>query len=205
MCRLALFNREALHLLGQQPLDLLLKTLEKQLGGDGNGIAALWQGTGQIKVRKSVHFSARAAAGELRFAMLQGADWGLFHTRLATSATVCPRACHPFRRGSLVLAHNGHDEVFARLGALTRKKRSDSAALAEYWARWRVPIPTLATRPGVFLGFYQHRPFVVKGQASRDLVLAWQQKTGALLFASELPDTLRPMFDEIIQVGKLIW
>lgn len=205
MCRLALFNRAALHLLGHQSLDVLLSALETRLGGDGNGMAALWQSTGQIKIRKSVHFSVKAAAGELRFAVSQGADWALFHTRLATSATICPGACHPFRNGNLVLAHNGHDDLFARLGALTRKKRSDSAALTEYWARWHIPIPILASRPGVFLGFSHNRPFVVKGQQARDLVLAWQRKTGALLFASELPDRLVPLFDDVLQIGRLIW
>lgn len=205
MCRLALFNRAALQLLDHESLDVLLAALEKHLGGDGNGIAALWQTTGRIKVRKSVHFSTKAAAGELRFAALQGADWGLFHTRLATSASVCADACHPFRTGHLVLAHNGHDEVFARLGALTRKKRSDSATLTEYWARRHLPVAALVNRPGVFLGFAWNQPFVMKGQPSRDLVLASHQATGALLFVSELPEALVPLFDEVIQVGKLMW
>ena len=205
MCRLALFNRAALQLLEKQSLDTLLITLEKQLGGDGNGVAALWQATGQIKLRKSVHFPARAAAGELRYALQQGADWGLFHTRFATSATVCSRACHPFHRGGLVLAHNGHDEMFAQLGALTRKRRSDSEALTEYWARSHLPISALASRSGVFVGFAHNQPFVVKGQSARDLVLAYHHTTGALLFASALPDTLASLFDEVIQVGKCTW
>ena len=205
MCRLALFNRAALQLLGRQPLEALLLDLETHLGGDGNGIAALWQTTGKIKVRKSVHLSAKAAAGELCWHQKLGADWGLFHTRLATSAPVCQHTCHPFRHGDLVLAHNGHDELYAHIGRQTRKKRSDSEAIAEYWAKRHLPIPALADRPGVFLGFADNQPFVVKGQTSRDLVLAWQQATGALLFVSELPAALTSTFDEVIQVGKLIW
>ena len=145
MCRLALLNREAIAFLGHD-LDTLLCHLEKRLGGDGNGIGLLWQETGQVNVRKGLHFRARSAAGELRFAVQQGANWGIFHTRMATSGGVCARACHPFQHGRMVLAHNGHDKLFAQLGAVPRKVRSDSAALAEYWAKRRLPIAALAHR-----------------------------------------------------------
>lgn len=204
MCRLALFNREAILFLGHD-LDVLLCHLEKSLGGDGNGIGMLWQESEHIKVRKGVHFQAKHAAGELRFAVQQGADWSLFHTRMATAGGICSRACHPFQRGRLVLAHNGHDDLFAQLGAATQKPRSDSSALTEYWAKRQVPIALLSGRRGVFLGFHQNQPFVVKGQVKRDLVLAWHQASGALMFVSELPQALRQRFDLSIEVGRITW
>ncbi len=204
MCRVLLLNREAILFLGRD-LDLLLCHLEKRLGGDGNGIGLLWQETERVNVRKGLHFHARQAAGELRFAARQGADWGLFHTRRATSGGVCPHACHPFQHGRMVLAHNGHDDLFALLGAVPKKKRSDSAALAKYWAKQHLPIALLAGRRGVFLGFHDNRPFVVKGQAARDLVLAWHEESGALVFVSELPEELRQRFDLCIDVGRITW
>ncbi len=204
MCRLALLNREAILFL-EHDLDTLFCHLEKRLGGDGNGIGLLWQETGYIKVRKGLHFRAMHAAGALRFAAHQGADWGLFHTRMATSGGVCTRTCHPFKHGHLVLAHNGHNDPFARLGALTRKVRSDSEALAQYWARYHSPISMLANWRGVFIGFHHNQPFVVKGQPARDLVLAWHEKSGAMLFVSELPGKMRQRFDLCIDVGRLVW
>jgi hypothetical protein len=201
MCRVALMNRQAVFFLGRE-LDTFFVHLEQALGGDGNGIGLLYD-SGQVKVRKGISFQATHAAGEMRFAAHCGASWVLFHTRVATTARVTAHSCHPFQRGHLVLAHNGHDEPFARLGALVGK--SDSAYIAQTWATRRLPLEALQYRCGVFLGFYQGHPFVVKGQPSRDLVLAYHSETGALLFASQLPDPLRASFETCIDIGRFIW
>ncbi len=139
MCRLALMNRAAVLYLGKA-LDPLFEHLEQQLGGDGNGIGLLYN-SGHVTVRKGVRFQAAHAAGEIRFAARRGATWAVFHTRLATTARVTARFCHPFQRGRLVLAHNGHDDLFARLGALVGK--SDSAYIAQTWGQEQRPLAAL--------------------------------------------------------------
>jgi hypothetical protein len=201
MCRLALMNQQAVMLLGKE-LDVLFVHLEKKLGGDGNGIGLLYD-SGRVKVRKGVNFQATHAAGEIRFAAKCGLSWAMFHTRLATTSRVAAKFCHPFEQGKLVLAHNGHDDLFARLGALVGK--SDSAYIARTWATRHLPLEALQQRCGVFLGFHEGHPFVVKGQPAKDLVLAYHNETGALLFASQLPDELHARFDGCIQIGKFIW
>lgn len=201
MCRLALMNAPAVSLLGKS-LDSFLRYLERERGGDGNGIALLAP-DGRVRIRKGVRFSAAQAAGEIRFANHQGMSWAVFHTRLATTARIHASCCHPFRAGQLVLAHNGHDELFARLGALVG--RSDSDYLARTWNRDRHPLVALQRRTGVFLGFMEGHPFVIKGQPARDLVLASHRETGAILFASQLPEDLKSRFDLCFEVGRLVW
>jgi len=194
-------NQQAVLLMGKQ-LDTLFEHLEKALGGDGNGIGLLYE-AGETKVRKGVRFQAAQAAGEIRFGARLGASWALFHTRLATNACVAARTCHPFQYGKMVLAHNGHDHLFARLGAMTGK--SDSASIAETWGRGHRSVASLWNRCGVFVGFQQGHPFVVKGLIQKDLVLAHHRETGALLFVSQLPDELRAHFDTCIDIGRLLW
>ena len=128
----------------------------------------------------------------------------LFHTRRASSSGIANAHCHPFRAGSLVLAHNGHDPTFARLGR--SRQMTDSECLATAWARLHLPVTELAQRSGVFMGFQQAAPFVIKGSRFSDLLAAWQQETGALLFASELPALLdKGIFDQVVMINRIEW
>ncbi len=203
MCRLALLNREAVIFLGSA-LEYVFGHLENTLGGDGNGVAGLWAERGTTKIRKGVKFTTVQASACVREYARQGADWVLFHTRRATSSTVENRHCHPFRSGRLVLAHNGHDTHFAKLGRAIGI--SDSECIARTWSRLRFPRAQLATRSGVFIGFARNYPFVVKGQGYSDLIVAWEESSGALLFASELPFWIADgAFDRVIPLGTMQW
>lgn len=204
MCRLALFNRQAAELLANwQALEYIFGRLEESFGGHGNGIGALWE-DGRVKMQKGLRLTtSKAAQGINRYAE-QGAEWMLFHTRRASSSAIADRHCHPFRYGQLMLAHNGHDQTFARLGKAAYI--TDTECITRAWARIHFPLSGLAELSGVFIGFHQAAPFVVKGHSSSDLIAALHRETGAVLFASEIPSFLAEgVFDQIVRINRIEW
>lgn len=204
MCRLALFNRQAAELLANwQGLEYIFGRLETSFGGHGNGIGALWD-DGRVKMQKGLSLTTSKAAQGIERYVQQKADWMLFHTRRASSSAIADRHCHPFHYGQIVLAHNGHDQAFARLGRATHI--TDTECIARAWARIHFPLSTLAELSGVFIGFQQTAPFVIKGSPHSDLIAAWHRASGAVLFASELPSFLsRGVFDEVVEINRIAW
>ncbi len=123
MCRLALLNAASIRLCetvfrdAEGALAAFFWNLERAWGGEGTGVAALWMGESpQVRVRKGVRLAVEAAAAQVVRWEHEGADWFLFHTRRASTGQVATEHCHPFRAGAFVLAHNGHDPLWARLG-----------------------------------------------------------------------------------------
>ncbi len=202
MCRLALMNRAAIDLLGADVASFFAG-LESTQGGDGNGIAALWSKTGEVKIRKGLTFTTAQAAAKVAAYATSGADWVLFHTRRATSGGKTTRHCQPFQSGQLVLAHNGHAYVWHKLGASLGI--SDSECITRVWSRLDIPLAALEDVEGVFLGFHYGYPFVIKGGFYDALTVSVQEKTGAILFASELDESLRLRFDHTIEAGRFLW
>jgi hypothetical protein len=132
-----------------------------------------------------------------------GADWILFHTRFATSGGFTSRSCHPFRSGQLVMAHNGHSFTWDKLGASIGI--SDSECITHAWSRLHLPIEALGEVEGVFIGFQGRNPFVVKGTSYNDLTVSVHEKTGAILFVSDLNWLYRCLFDHTVEVGRFLW
>ncbi len=205
MCRLMLLNREAVSLLENWGvLHAMLKQLECSFGGHGNGVAALWSQSERVSVQKGVKLRTEEAAHLLSRSAGRGADWMLFHTRRASSSVIADCHCHPFRSGKLTLAHNGHDAAFARLGQSIGV--TDTELIARTWTRLRLPLAALDACTGVFIGFQRDAPFVIKGSPYSDLVAAWHRKTGAVVFASELPPWLAEgAFEQVVEVRRLAW
>lgn len=202
MCRLALMNRAAIFLLDTE-LAALFARLERSMGGDGNGLAALWSETGAVKIHKGLTITTAQAAAKAAAYADGGADWVLFHTRLATSGERTSRSCHPFKSGQLVMAHNGHSHVWHMLGASIGI--SDSECITRMWSRLRLPLASLEDVEGVFLGFHSGSPFVVKGRFYDDLTVSLHEETGAVLFASELDWPFCRLFDHTVEAGRLHW
>src|SRR6266487_6655714 len=202
MCRLALMNREAIALLGTD-LANLFHFLETSMGGHGNGIAALWSQTKEVKMSKGLTFSTAQAAAKAHTYVREGADWLLFHTSLATSGGKTSANCHPCKSGQLVLAHNGHSWTWDQLG--TSLGISDSECITQAWARLRIPVSALKEADGVFVGFRAGSPFVVKGRAFDDLTVSAHEGTGAVLFASELEGPARRHFNQTVEIGRFLW
>ncbi len=211
MCRLALLNAASLHLCeaafgdAQGALSAFFWDLERAWGGDGTGVAALWMGQRQeVQVRKGIDVSVEAAASQLVAWEQQGADWFIFHTRRATTGRIATRHCHPFRVGTFVLAHNGHDALWARLGKRAAGgPMTDSEAIARAWAALRLSPASLCDLNGAFVGFQAGSPFVAK-DAWSDLIGA-EGAEGAILFASQLPGWLEREFDEYVRLGEYCW
>jgi predicted glutamine amidotransferase len=211
MCRLALFNAATLHLCETAfgdaggALSAFFWELERVWGGEGTGVAALWMGPHQrVRVRKGVRFTVEAAAAQVVRWEQQGAGWFLFHTRRASTGRIATEHCHPFRVGAFVLAHNGHDALWARLGQMAEERpMTDSETIARTWAALRLDPASLCELKGAFVGFHAGYPFVAK-DAWSDLLRA-QGAEGAILFASQLPTWLVREFDEARRLGEYCW
>jgi hypothetical protein len=188
-------NAAALDMIEPVMEDLLQYLIEAK-GGDGNGVAALWK-NGRMESEKGVR-KVRSVLQILKLFRSEGASWLLFHTRLATCGEVSKALCHPFVENDFLLAHNGHDAVFAELGQAL--SLSDSACIARVWGRLDLPIRELQRRKGVFMGFAKEDPFIVKGDPHSDLVALWDSKKRAVLFASELPPGM-PFMTKVGQVA----
>lgn len=211
MCRLALLNAASIRLCetvfrdAEGALAAFFWDLERTWGGEGTGVAALWMGRHQrVRVRKGMSLTVEAAAAQLMAWEQQGADWFLFHTRRASTGRIATEHCHPFRAGAFVLAHNGHDGVFARLGKTAKlRPMTDSEAIARTWAALRLSPAALCELNGAFVGFHAGHPFVAKDTWS-DLLRA-QGAKGAILFASQLPEWLELQFDEVQRLREYCW
>lgn len=211
MCRLALFNAASLQVveaaLGdpQGAVAAFFWELEWANGGEGMGVAALWRGRRpRMRVRKGVAVTAEAAAKEVVAWWREGADWFLFHTRRATAAPVATRHCHPFRVGALLLAHNGHDPLWAHLGAGSKLgAMTDSEAITRTWAALELPPAALCHLSGAFVGFQADHPFVAKDEWSA--LVGACGAGGAILFASAVLRWLEPCFTETKLLGEGCW
>jgi hypothetical protein len=197
-------NAPAFHLI-ESDLEEILNVLVSSFGGHGNGVAALWP-DGKTRIAKSIFYDEVHAATLLRRYLKQGATWFVFHTRRASIGEILSRNCHPFQlnHGNFVLAHNGHDPQFAQWGRLLGI--TDSACIARTWSKLQLPLGALKDVRGVFVGFHNGAPFVVKGSLATDLMVLWQHNGDAVFFASELPDSLQydGTFDHVASVGRFI-
>ncbi len=198
MCRLMLANRDAVKYLGEDLVEEMFQFLEDMQGGDGMGVAAMWK-DGHTVVHKSATMIAPEAAHWIYRAYEQGAVYFAFHTRMATHGSVCTKNCHPFKHGSLVMAHNG---VVSEFGNVLGD-RTDSQALAMTLARTGMSTDFLSYQSGVFVGFRDGKPFVVKGQSTTSLFYVSSGK--AWLFASSLPKSFEDYFDIRTDLGTYEW
>ena len=199
MCRLLLMNDKAFDLINFQ-LEGILSHLIQAFGGDGCGVAALWP-DGKTRMAKSIHYKEAHASTFLRRWKGQGASWYLFHARYASVGDVTTRNCHPFAYNSSLMAHNGHDPKFAQWGHALQM--SDSECITRTWAMLHLPLQELETVNGVFIGFHNGKPFVVKGSLYTNLTARWDND-GAMLLASELPPHMYEGFEYSSPLGRFI-
>lgn len=99
MCRIAYVPCPALLEIGD--FTDLFSYLEKSVGGDGNGLATVIDGS--IKVFKGVRLDVKVLARIAAHA--EGPV--LFHTRRATTGGICNALCQPFVDNGTALVHNG--------------------------------------------------------------------------------------------------
>lgn len=201
MCRLALMNKAMVEYLGKEALAYHFERLELELGGDGQGVGALFP-DGRVRTHKGVDQDSGDSAAWIVSMCGLGATHFIFHTRLATTGSRRNRNCHPFRHGSLVGAHNGTCSRYTGAGG---KDLTDSEGVLYTIQRAGLGLSYLEDVSGVFIGFREGRPFVIKGQYHTDLELAKYNKTNAYMYTSKTYKEEENWFDKIHSLGAYSW
>jgi len=185
MCRLALFNK-IFALENLETIASLFWDLETELGGDGNGVATVLA-DGTFLIEKGVHFNPYDAYKQIgKWLECVDSEWFVFHTRMATSGGKTDVMCHPHVEANVLLAHNGIAGNFAGY-KLLGKEVSDSRFLLHVALNYTSDfLHTLQGSSGVFVGFVDTVPYVVKASAHSDLRLL-KSEAGGLCFVSKWP------------------
>ena len=196
MCRVALINKK-----GEKEIERIygltryLKFLEKQFGGHGNGFSLMKNGK-IIKLEKGVKLDVRDIANEMKNTDY---DWALFHTRLASVGDKNDRNCHPFRRGTTVLAMNGTERSVEFLSHTM--DITDTEAILETITKYHLGLVALKNFHSIFMGFYNKKPFVFTGNTQNIKVLN-NRKKRAIVFASSFPNEFKNTYET---TEKFLW
>ncbi len=189
MCRVLLMNKQGEKEIEKTyGLDKYLKYLEKQMGGHGNGFALMKNGK-IIKLEKGVNLDVRDIANVFR---KTNYDWAIFHTRLASIGTISDSNCHPFRRGETVIAMNGTESTVNFLANI--KGITDTEAILETMEKYHLSLAALKKFSSIFVGFYNHKPFVVADNTLRIKILK-KKNSSAVVFASSFPKKFKNIYE----------
>lgn len=185
MCRLVLMNKN-----GEREIEKsyglcnFLKFLEDQMGGHGNGYALMKKGR-IIALDKGVKLNVKEIARVLR---KSNYDWCIFHTRLASVGSKCDENCHPFRRGTEVIAMNGTEHSVGLVSNV--KEITDTEAILDLKVMYKWEIPALKNLKSIFVGFSKGKPYVVADN-TYNIKLLNNKKNDAIVFASDFPDKMK--------------
>ena len=194
MCRMMSGSKKALEEYEEENgLKKLLDHLEKQCGGEGNGICL-------VKGRKIVHFEKGVRFQNkdiVRILMEEDYDNALYHTRVRSMGSRGNRDCHPFLFGGTVLAHNGTELGFYELSGATGMSDSELIArLISTMEPW-IALKALLSTQSVYMGYLEGIPFVVnaRGQCS-----CWRDRVWASTFPWDV-EGWRPLPDGTVVIG----
>jgi hypothetical protein len=191
MCRVFMGNKQALDFLDDATLENWLLNLEYSFGGHGNGVAVLTS-KGTIVIAKGVNQDVHEAVQIIRSL---DTEWFCWHTRLASAGAIMDSTCHPFRYGNLTLIHNGHNSNWAEAGK--KYGYSDTQALS-IAAGYENDLQLVREASGVFMGFKDNKPFVLKRDSYSDLVRIYDESTGMIIFASEPCEEVMDMSENVL-------
>ena len=191
MCRLVLMNKEGeKEIDSQYGLENYFQYLEQQLGGHGNGFSLMKNGKVTI-IEKGVNLDVRDIA---RYIKKSDYDWCLFHTRYASIGEKSDRNCHPFRRANFVMAMNGTESSVSFVSNI--KKITDTEAILDLAQRYHLGLAALKKFNSIFMGFFNHKPYVVANN-TRDIKVLKNDKTNAWVFASTFPIEMKENVYEV--------
>lgn len=189
MCRLALMNYQgALEIQEKYGLTKFFQYLEDKNGGHGNGIAIIRNG--RIKIVKGLAFTCENASKEI---LRKPFEWAIFHTRIASAGTINNRNCHPFVDGGIVLAMNGTEQGFTRLGKALGDI-TDTEAVLKTMIKFNLNSKFLINLTAVYIGFEDKKPFVAVGGYG-DLQFIVNEYAGGIVFASEFPQEFGTVYE----------
>lgn len=184
MCRLAIFNKEAIEYLGKESMESYLDFLEQEQGGDGNGI--LFVKDGKIIVDcKGLSLTNKAIVDALYYDGILP-DWFLYHTRIASKGTVSDSNCHPYTNEdkSFSLMMNGTD---SSLGAFGKSRDiTDTQVMFELLEASDRDVTCLTELSPRFMGFKEGKVFVTNPSGFSGLEYV-KTEEGILIIASSFP------------------
>ena len=196
MCRIALMNKKGEKEIEKiYGLDKYFKFLENQFGGNGNGYALMKNGK-IIRLENGFNLDVRDIANIFKRADY---DWALFHTRFASIGEINDKNCHPFRRGTTVLAMNGTEmsvNFFCHIMDIT-----DTEAILDTMYKYNLGLGALQNFNSIFMGFYNKKPFVFAGNTENIRVFN-NKKNKAIVFASSFPSDFENMYKT---TGRFLW
>lgn len=185
MCRLIMMNKSGEKEIEKNyGLDNYLKFLEEQMGGHGNGYALMRKGK-IISFDKGMNLNVKEIARVIR---KTNYDWCIFHTRLASVGSKSDDNCHPFKRGTEVMAMNGTEHSVDLVS--TVKEITDTEAILDLKVLYKWEIPALENLKSIFVGFSKGKPYVVANN-TYNLKLLHNKKNNAIIFASDFPEKLK--------------
>jgi predicted RNA-binding Zn-ribbon protein involved in translation (DUF1610 family) len=184
ICRLALFNKKGLDLIEEKfGIEKFLLRLEKECGGQGNGIA-LTKDNKLIYMHKAVKYSVVTISKQLK---KYDWDWCIFHTRVASVGSITDENCHPYKKGNIVLAMNGTESGFS--GLAKALDTTDTNAILLSMSKFNLPVfKTLKPLSSNFLGFKNGVAFATSPNSSYKSYDIAKNDEGAIIIASSLPD-----------------
>ena len=113
MCRLLLCDKKYYNNVGRHYLERFLNHLEKECGGQSNGICFVKDGR-VTTVRKSIALKNQDIIREL---YLNQPDWFMYHTRIASVGCISNSNAHPYwnKNKTFVLCMNGTESEIGDL------------------------------------------------------------------------------------------
>lgn len=129
MCRLCFIPNTAK--ITRKQIRGLFEYLESQMGGDGNGVAAVFPNPSPSRslCYKGTDVAALKAA-DIAYGWHGKGAHVVFHTRISTCGKVSDANCQPFLAGPYVIAHNGMWSEGVAIAASRNRGESDSRAFA---------------------------------------------------------------------------
>ena len=194
MCRMMSGTRKALLEYEEvNGLEKLLDQLEKQGGGEGNGICL-------VKRRKIVHYEKGVRLRNkdvLRALLTEDYDHALYHSRVRSMGSRSSKDFHPFLFGETVLAHNGTELGFYELSWGTGMSDSELIArLISTMEPW-VALEALRSTRSVYMGYLKGIPFVVNAQGQCS---CWRDRVWASTFPWGVGEW-RPLPEGTVVIG----
>ena len=176
MCRLAMMNNAGIRYIeNRYGLENLFNHLERQLGGNGNGICFIYN-DGSYFIRKGVKLTNEDIAEEVLM-KINHLKWIIYHTRLASIGVISDRNCHPFENNGRVMAMNGTEKEYT----VVNKNLTDTENILI--ATKNITKGTREYR-SVFLGYENGKVFANKNYGSLEYMPC---KNGGRVFASTFP------------------
>jgi hypothetical protein len=196
MCRLILATKSAVtEYEGKYGLLTLLKHLEKELGGQGNGVALIKEKKLQL-LEKGVAMKVEECE---KIMLERDYDYVIFHTRIASCGAVEDDRCHPYVWGNNVIAMNGTIYGISDIADAMEVTDTEVVLNIIRGLDSNKAIKVMNATEQVFVGYIEGNPIAVKGRG--DLAEFKTEKKEDIFIASSFPADV----EEVERLAKNFW